>query len=254
MAEQTWLQIITDAFLTHRKPLAYTLVIGTFCLRLTPWPIAPHITLVALALIILPILFEIHKKVTSDDEPTVFESFDSAMTVLGEELNKIADKPGTHTIRYLGLTLAYWHQLEHCLTGLLRRTRVPRLHLQIVMIDPHWNGVDALNPVWRAATEASAQWVNQFNTRNKAALEANGWSIEIRYYRSTPNLFGILIDESTLFTCNTYWDNGTMRGGQNPTDLFKADGNRFGSIRIAEFLGWFGFHWKQDAAADAPNE
>jgi hypothetical protein len=254
MTELPWLQLVAEALHRVRKPLAYVLVVGAFALRFSPWSRALDITLVALGLVLLPVLFEIHKKVMSAHEPTIFDTFDSAIPVLSREIDEMAEKHGSHTFRYLGLALVYWRHLEPCLEKLLRRSHVPKLDVQILILDPNWSGLDSLNPVWKSEINASAGWVDNFLLANKAAIQAHGWSITKRHYKGTPHLWGMLIDDSTLFACTTYWENGRMRGGHNPSEVIKRDDERYGDVRIREFVGWFDTLWNQGAADAAPNE
>ena len=113
------------------------------------------------------------------------------------------------------------------------------------MVDPSWDALESLNPVWRDAVYSSTGWVDNFLAVNKDAIEAHGWTITKQYYRAMPRIWGILIDNSSLFACTAYWQNGRMRGGQNPTEQFKKNDARYGTVRITEFCGWFDFYWQQ---------
>lgn len=253
MTKRPWMQLLAEAVEKMRMPLAYVLVVGAFALRFTPWSDAIPVTLVALGLLLLPVLFEIHKKVVSTREATIFESFDSATNILASEIDRITEKHTRHTLRYLGIALVYWQHLEPCLSRLLKRSRVPPMDVQIVMLDPNWGGLDSLNPAWKSQISASAEWVENFIFVNKAAIEANRWSVTVHYYRGTPHLWGILIDDSTLFATTARWENGRLHGSHNPAELFRKNDDRLGDARIREFLGWFETHWNQSLGNAVPN-
>jgi hypothetical protein len=79
------------------------------------------------------------------------------------------------------------------------------------------------------------------------------WSVKVTTYRSVPQLWGVCINDTTLFLGTSFWDqveeeeNGKvvryeMHGRSNPMELIKSDDGRFGQQRIREFIGWFEYY------------
>jgi hypothetical protein len=132
-----------------------------------------------------------------------------------------------------------WPHIEFSLTHIIKAQKVPKLNVQILMVDPLWEGINACNSDWKDIALGTIGSVNNFKAVNRIAIEKKGWTIEIRHYRSMLQFWGVLLNDSMLFLSSAYWDGDRLRGGHNPVDVITLTDNRFGRIRIAEFSGWF---------------
>jgi len=234
---------LSVAINSTRKPLAYILVAIAPLLGLTKWSHASEAAIVMLGFILLPTFFEIHKKVTESTHSTTFESFQAASSTLQDEIDRLSKINGSLDICWLGLSGYHWPYIESSLSQLLKRPKIPKVTLKFILLDPSWDNLETINSSWRNQILGIKESVENFNINNRIAIENANWSINIQYYRSLPQILGVLINNSTLFFSLAYWDNDRLRGGHNPTELIKSTDGNFGEIRIKEFSDWFEYFW-----------
>ncbi len=244
--EPSWASVLHDIIKKTRKPLAYILVISAFGLRFTPWHYTPEITLAMLGFILLPAFFEIHNKITEPNSKTTFDNFQAASSAIQAEIEKLSELGGNLTIRYLGMAGFNWIYLEYAIVHVLKQSKVAKLKVELLLVDPEWDEIDACNNTWKTRIIGTTETVNYF-FKSKARINSEKLSIEIRYYKTLPQIWGVLVNDSVLFFGTAYWDNDHLRGGHNPIEVIKSKDSSFGMTRIKEFNGWFDYFWAQQS-------
>lgn len=229
-----------------KQPLAYVIVIFAPAIRMVSDPNNQYVTtasVIALGLLLLPLFFEIHKKITDQHTSRFFNTFDSAMHCIKDEIDRAAAK-GHLDIKYLALAGYHWPIIESCLSNITKQPRSPKCTLRIAILDPDWEGVEHCNNLWKEMISGTINAFTIFKTvnENKASKK---WTMDIRHYRTTPQFFGILINNSVLFFCCAYWEKNLLRGGNNPTEIIRTNQGECEKIRIHEFAGWFEYFWNQ---------
>ena len=236
-----------------RQPLAYILILSVPVLRLyySSNPYAVMGTFIALGLLLLPVFFEIHKKIMEPTGSRNFDNFQAAVASINNEIDRMTQVGANLNIKYLGLAGYHWPHIESSLTRLLRQSRVPRCTLQLLVVDPEWDGISRCNQSWKHIVLGTTEAMNNFKAVNNLAIEKANWSISVRYYRATPQIWGILINDAVLFFSMAYWDCDRLRGGHNPIEIINSNNGTFEKIRVSEFLGWFEYLWKQLENSDS---
>jgi hypothetical protein len=138
---------------------------------------------------------------------------------------------------------------------MLATKRVKNVTLDLLILDYNWDGLNALSPTWKNQGITTNDWVNAFTLRHRREIRDLNWSISLNTYRNVPQIWGICVNNDTLFRCTAYWNkieeetpdgskivNYLMRGGLNPVELIKRDDENFSQERIDEFIGWFDYY------------
>lgn len=223
-----------------RVLLAYLLVGTAIILRLIPGPDFAIPALIALCIIMLPIIFEIHKAVTVTEPVRSFTSFNDAISTIKHSLDTYFQGESTPLVRVLGYGLYYqWPMLDSYLANMLMRPNIPRLNLQIALLDPDWDECERLSTGYQEHAKSMINTIRAFVSDHKEQIVNCRWSVEVWTYRFTPHWFGILIGERKLFLGRSFWDNGRLRGGSNSLEMLTSDDGFLHLQKIEEFRGWF---------------
>ena len=62
-----------------------------------------------------------------------------------------------------------------------------------MVIDPEWDEIHRCNQSWKQIALGTTEAVNNFKAVNTKMIEKANWTINVRYYRSIPQIWGILI-------------------------------------------------------------
>jgi len=240
MNETTFAKKLKSIYEKACQPLVYILVVAALALRLLPWPEFAIPALMALGLIMLPIIFEIHKAVTATESPRWFPSYNDAIPTIKHALDAYLQGESAPLIRVLGYGLYYqWPMLDSYLTNVLLRPNPPRLTLQIALLDREWDELERVSTVYDEQARSTITAIECFVKDHRDQILNCGWSVEVWTYRFTPHWFGMLIGDSKLFLGRTFWDNGRLRGGSNPLEMLTRGDGLLQLQKIEEFLGWF---------------
>ncbi|MBI5590752.1 MAG: hypothetical protein HY881_09740 [Deltaproteobacteria bacterium] len=240
MNKQTFATKVRMLYEKARMPLAYMLVIAAVGLRFIPGKEYAFGALIALCLVMLSILFEIHKSVTSKESPRCFTSFTTATISIQQALDSYIQNTRNPSIRVLGIVLYHqWQMLDTYLSHTLLSPNPPQLNLQIALLYPDWSESAQLNKVFPVYANSNIASIEGFINQHKERVVKQGWNIEVWTYRYTPHWFGILAGENLLFLGRSFWDNGVLRGGSNGMEMLVTGDDFLGSQKIEEFQGWF---------------
>ena len=240
MNTPTFATKVKEIYEKTRVPLAYILVVATIVLRFLPWPEFALPALLALGLILLSILFEIHRSVTAKELSRCFASYTEASPGIKQALDIYIHHTSNPSIQVLGIALYYqWPMLDSYLARTLLAPNPPRLHLQITLLDPMLEESPRLDGANPEQAQSSIASISSFVTQNKERIQKYSWSIEVWMFRYTPHWYGILVGEDLLFIGTSFWDHGRLRGGSNPVEMFATGDALLGSQKIEEFRGWF---------------
>jgi len=221
---------------------AYSLLATAFVLRFVGRPELAVPLLIAVAFIILPLVFEMYQKVTVTEQGCTFRHFNEASPHIRKSiLDYVTNKRGAR-IRCLGVSLRnYWQFFESVLSELLRDQRAPNLTIEITMLDPEWSGVDYFRaPDQRDHAKANYKSVLAFLKQHQRLIEQNGWTFRFSCYGHIPHLYGILLGDAILFQGAMVWDDsGNLTGGLSLVERYESTGSSSGREKITEFIGWF---------------
>lgn len=236
-----------------RRPMAWVLVVVAAASPLAPIPEIQIAALGALGLIILELLFELHKQVTQEKDVVVFSEFYEVSLALR---GAIADRLHGNQrvcIRALGMSMGHaWPFLANTLVPILERDGRQVVDLQIAMLDAQWDRLEDLNPAWADRVGGNYRQILRFANEHRTLLERKGWRVSVHRYSHMPNWHGILIDQDLLFLGTCYWKSGLLTGGENQYELFRASESELATHRIEQFLSWFEFAQAGDSPARGP--
>lgn len=231
--------VLGDAYRKSRVALAYGLIFLALGLKYADLSDATDAALLALGILLLPVLFEIHRAVTAAAPPTIFRSFPEAHADITRAVTEYLASTRPASIRCLGLALFYqWPFLEDLLARLLREKRT-QVSVELVMLDPFWKDMDHFNDAWSAQALGSYLRIQSFLTQHEVELRDLQWTITVHLYRFLPGCFGILLGDDTLFLGTIFCDHDRLKAGQNAVEMLKSSDVLRGAAKVQEFVGWF---------------
>lgn len=243
---------LLEAYDLAKKPIAYIVVICALLLQTLPDDLLPHYArdvtytavLLALALIVLQVLFEIYDNVKEPKELNVITSND-----LLESILDIVSKERKVSIKYIGI--AGRHGWTSVLEKLLHESdpdsligNRTRFEIDVALLNPAVQSTNT-SMYWRFETVASIANTVRAMGENLPDGAVSGSRVHLHLYDHMPNVLGFLINENYLFLTHAYWEQLqgrlTLRGGG--TDYFVYDKNDDfgGQEMIRRFMGWYDF-------------
>jgi hypothetical protein len=202
----------------------------------------------------ISILSDIHTKINAAMPAKIFDCLVAAKQELFNELRKVAETQEQVTIRYFGIVGNHWHDIEPDIQLILDMNKSVCFNIKMLLLDDKWPQLSSLNYRFPALCTTVQITIEQFRRRNRKIFMADTLSsFEVRLYRHHPHIWGICIDESTLFLGHTFWEKIPgdteqtgevwLRGGSNPIELIKLQDNKLAHHRISDFVGWFEYYW-----------
>jgi hypothetical protein len=242
-------EIVKSAWRRCRFPLGYFLVVLAVVLRYQGSDNAVLAALLAIGLVLLPILSEIHSAVTASQRRTVFPKFGDAGPYMDQAISAYMKRQGTRTIRCLGVVLHYQgSRLNEILTQLLKESQ-RQVVIEVAMLDPTWEMVGKLSDTWPTDSAAANLRLRSFMQEHTDSMLRLGWTMRVHTYRFVPHWYGILVGDEVLFLGTTYWEGGKLSAGRNSVEVFRAaNGSRDCEV-IQEFLGWFAYSCQPDVSS-----
>ena len=232
---------IRQIYERSRKPLAIILVILAVLLRVIPGLGTPAMlgALAASAVIIISMLFEIHKEVTERSINTVYPDFYEASMDMRAAISKAADRDNRLTLRWLGMSMGHaWPFLLNTLNPLMNGRRPIQTRVELAFLDFEWPELETINPQRIETAKANFESVNRFRQDHQPVLAEKGWSIDAWLYRHMPNYHGLLINERELFLSTCGWQEMKLSGAGNPYERFSTN-DGFGKKKVELFQQWF---------------
>ncbi|MCH8945120.1 MAG: hypothetical protein IH910_10090 [Proteobacteria bacterium] len=229
------------AYNLFRRPTAYILMALAIAGQFLNVGILPSAALLALGIIVLELLFDLHKTLQSQTPTTtLFNDFYDASRAMTIEINRVLDLKNKITICALGMSMGHgWSFLRGTLEPLLHNGRNVEVELNIAMLDPSWHEIDKLNPSWKDRAGANLAEINRFITDSRELMDRYSWSINIHTYRHMPNWHGVCINNDKLFLSHCYWKRGYLTGAENIYERINRDDGAHESSRVSHFMSWF---------------
>jgi hypothetical protein len=88
-----------------------------------------------------------------------------------------------------------------------------------------------------SAAKFSIDYIQDLKRRKQKFIDEHKWSITINTYKAEPRFFGILIADNKLFRGDIFLEDGQLRGGQRPPQIFYAGDDDFDQFKM-----WFMDH------------
>ena len=231
---------IRSAYLKVRKPLAFVLVIVAFAMRFVSIPVVQDAVLVALGIMVIQMLFELHDRITATERPRIYKEFFDATLQMRSCVEKTIEKKGDISIQWIGMTMHHaWTFLKNILPGIVADKRRVSIKIELCMLDSGWDKLEGLNASWKGRTVTNYEAICLFKKQVENKQTDNKWSIDVYLYRHMPHWHGLLIDNKYLFLSTCSWKDGVLLGGENPYELYERDDKLGGSKKISQFNSWF---------------
>lgn len=235
-----FIEIILELWHTIQKPIAVILLICVFVFSAFDFKIAQFSAGFAVALIILNLLLEIHNNITESKKDKSFIRFHDAAIHWRQTIENLADHNKKIHLRWLGLTMDYGAPiLDDLLQDLSRKNKILDVELEIVMLNPTWEGLDKINDTWKSKAPTSLQILKLAVRR--ASKTNSKIKASIYLYDHMPNWHGFSINDRFFYISRCSVVDGQMLGGENPYILFDAPKNKYSEIEGKHFIGWFEF-------------
>jgi len=241
---------LKDGYEEAKKPLAYFLVLTSVLLETLPSQFIPEQSrtyvyatlLIALALILLEVLFKIYEKsVKNESKFGLIDSND-----LHSKILDIVNDEEKVSIKYVGI--AGRNGWNTVLQRLLNENDPSSLisnrtdfNIEIALFNPEkvsgskseFERFDSVTNITKTIDRVS----------DYVAENISGSKIDIYHYDHMPNMLGFLIDDNYLFTTHAYWEKmyGKMilRGAGTKHLVYDKNDEFGGQEVIKRFYGWF---------------
>ena len=233
-------QLVMDSYREFRKPAVYLLVASALIGRYCKIPLAIEGSLLAMGVILLQLLFEIHQEMDRQRTFTRFPEFHSAAVHFSDVVRDCSKSNTTLTIRWLGLTMEYGAPyIDNLLRRLKESGDLKSLKLEIVMLDPKWSGMVHINRTW--PDKASTGLSTLEDVYRRYCIDSNTANVSLRLfkYEHMPNWHGFMINDRHLYLSVCGWMDGMLLGGENEYELVEGRVSRTDIAKIQLFLGWF---------------
>jgi hypothetical protein len=233
---------IRRLYLSLRGLLAIILIVVAFLTGQFEIPIAKESALVAATLIMVSILLEIHKEVTSASPNRRFPRFHDAALEFRSKVEELAQRKGRVDIKWLGMGMDYGApMLDDIISCLKSESFDIKVALNICMLDPEWEHLPAINDTWSHKGRSAIQSLSSLYDRLTGDDQRLQVTLDLHLYRHMPNWHGFMIDDRYLYLSKCSWDGERLLGGENEYELIdktESDGSR---REIECFMGWFNY-------------
>lgn len=242
---------LREGYERAKKPIAYLTMLVVVLVQSLPATLLPETVqevtstgaLIALALIVLEMLFEIYEKtVKAPRGLNVINSND-----LYREIREIVADEREVTIQYLGLAGRHgWQNVlekmlnEHDPDSLAEKVR---FELEVALVEPERCRPE--DPVFGRFEMAGA--IARQVRRRAAAIAAlpNPPRLTLYHYDYMPNMIGLLINGNYLFLTYCWWeqqhDGLVLRAGGSDYFVYNKGDDFGGQEVIARFEGWMDY-------------
>lgn len=229
--------------------MTYVIVLFIALYELLPiadfFPQANIIVLVALGFILLEVLFQMYKKLSTLDQYKVFNSGTEMLIKFEEDVMRV--KRGK-TINLKVITVGsrvYLPSLFNIMNRMIAENRIFNIEIatlssEYIVGSEHFNEANVKK--FSKAAKLSKDQIEAYREEHEEFFEETGSSLVIHEYDYVPNYIGILLNENTLYYSHTRWNNGYLVGANNNRyELVRVDDKYDGDYKIESFLSWFGF-------------
>lgn len=161
-------------------------------------------------------------------DPELVRDLESCREALVSAVSACADQPLVR-VQVLGLTLhrawSFW--TDQVLRDLARRGKLPRVELELTMLDPKWRELPRFSPDWKVQAQNMARHLPV--SAPLAVKELGTFSVTLRTYRAQPTMHGALVDGRFVAASLLRWAGGRARGASEQYVLARKDGGQLGS-------------------------
>ncbi len=248
---KTLIERLREGYERAKKPIAYLTMLVVVLVQSLPASLLPADVreaagagaLIALALILLEMLFEIYEKtVKAPRGVNLINSND-----LYREIREIVADEREVTIHYIGL--AGRHGWQNVLEKMLNDhdpdslAEKVRFELEVALLEPALCAPE--DPIFGRFEMAGA--IARQVRRRAAAIAAlpNPSKLTLYHYNYMPNMIGLLINRNYLFVTYCWWeqqhDGLALRAGGSDYFVYNKGDDFGGQEVIARFEGWFDY-------------
>ncbi len=250
--KKTFFQRLQEGYEAAKKPIAYIIMFVAILLQSLPTELMPEqvqdititVMILALALILMEMLFTIYEK-SIEDKATlnIIEAGDLYNSILAIVLNE-----KTVSIKYIGVAgrIGWTNVLAKLLNEndadslVANRTR---FKVQVGLLNP--NTQDSNVDFKRFGTVGDISEQIETAAQHIPKVSVPGSELKLFHYDHMPNMLGFLVNDNYLFVTYSFWEtlHGKMTLRAGGTDYFVYDKNDdFGGQEvIRRFSGWFNY-------------
>jgi hypothetical protein len=240
-SQESLTQVAKRWYESLRKPLIVILVFLAFVARYLNIPITKDGAMLAAALLLINMLFEIHDLLLKDKAPTRFTRFHGAAIHFRKQVEQRATPRKVLSLKWLGMSMEYGCPfLDDMLSNLKRHHRRVRIELTVVMIDPEWPILKELNDTWPSKAQSSVKSMASLLKRI-GTDSPHDITVELYFYRHVPNWHGFVINDRFVYLSTCSWQEGRLLGGEVTYELIDAQADNIAAERVKHFLGWFDY-------------
>jgi hypothetical protein len=229
------------AYNRGRAGIAYALVAFALAPQFLPLPAGvSYSALSVLGFVGVSVLFDVEARLQVAESANRFSQFYEVAAAMRSAALSRADRSGLH-LQAVGMSMGHaWTFLAALLDEIAADPHVRDVKVDVAMLDPEWDQLEAINPHWAARCRPNRQAMETYSNTKMADQATRNWALQIHTYRHMPNWHGICLDGEILFLSTCSWRDGNLVGGENEYERFeRGRGDR--SARAFElFESWLG--------------
>lgn len=231
-----WLR---ELYRKARKPTALGLVVVSIAARFTPYPQLQYGAIVALLLITLQILFEIHSKQEAALAADWIDNYHDAIPRMRAAIEQRASHRGKVKVQWWGVTLEVaWPVIQNLLSKSFAQGHPKCVHVELAMLSPHGLTAQRIDAATQRRLSDMLERIANFKGSNDKQFTALGSSLEIYTYDFLPQAHVLLLDDDMVFWSYARPLDGAVMGPEGGVAVARADSGPEAADRIHAFREW----------------
>jgi len=240
--KETIAQVAKRWYEQLRKPMIVIAVITAFSAGIYDIPIAQSAALLAAALLLVELLFDISDRLTIAKRGVRFLRIHDAALHFREAVEKRAVSGKLVSVKWLGMSMEYGSSLLDDMVSSLKNVHKHlRIQLTIVMLDPDWEHLKDINTSWPMKAQAHLENIKLLVDRLATEFPEQNITVNVYLYSHMPNWHGFVLDDRYGYISTCSWHGKRLLGGENPYELIDGQQDDINAEKLYQFLSWFDY-------------
>jgi hypothetical protein len=228
-----------------QKPISYIFLFIGVLASVIGWPQFQLSAILAVAFIVLQILFEIHSELVNYQKisSVIYDDYNRAFPEMQRVIQEQIRKEKRVSLKWLGtcMDIGWLFIKRYLIEEVMSKGENITVEIEVAMLDPAWKDFDGVNPFWKTETKNRYEEIEKFIIEHSNSNSAAKVNIKLSTYDHMPSYTGLLVDDKYLFLAICQWDKGQYGVGKNSYTLYKKDGNNESQKQISQYKDWFEF-------------
>jgi hypothetical protein len=245
---------IKERYLKVQKPLVYLFLFIGVLGSVIGWQPLQLSAILAMAFIVLQVLFEIHSELVNYQKisSTIYDDYNTAFPEMQRVIEEQIRKEKRVSLKWLGtcMDIGWLFIKRYLIEEVMSKGENITIEIEIAMLDPAWKDFDSVNPFWKTETKSRYEEIEKFIVEHSNMNSTTKVNIKLSTYDHMPSYTGLFVDDKYLFLAICQWDKGRYGVGKNSYTLYKKDGDQKSQKKIYQYKDWFAFCSRSNTPAN----